>query len=174
MKKVVYVNNSEKPSSDSREILFSVSDDENVSSTVTQKSIAITAVNDKPVIDLDGSGTLHKGGDSAANFIAGVHTSGVKLAPNASITDDDSSQFSKLVITLTNPLAVTDNIKPSDNASSIATTAGLTFVSSVNDSVLTVNGVASASTYEQLLQNIVFKSAVDSSSANSAFADRTV
>ena len=48
MKKVVYVNNSEKPSSDSREILFSVSDDENVSSTVTQKSILITAVNDKP------------------------------------------------------------------------------------------------------------------------------
>ena len=43
MKKVVYVNNSEKPSSDSREILFSVSDDENVSSTVTQKSIAITS-----------------------------------------------------------------------------------------------------------------------------------
>ena len=105
----------------------------------------------------------------------GVHTSGVKLAPNATnITDDDSSQFSKLVITLTNPLAVTDNIKPSDNASSILATAGLTFVSSVNDSVLTVNGVST--TYEQLLQKsiFVFKSAVDSLSANSAFADRTV
>ena len=103
----------------------------------------------------------------------GVHTSGVRLAPNATISDDDSAQFSKLVVTLTNPLAATDNIKPSDNATSIATTAGLTFSSSTNDSVLTVNGVASSSTYEQLLQNLVFTSAVSSSSANSV-ADRSV
>ena len=48
------------------------------------------------------------------------------------------------------------------------------FSSSTNDSVLTVNGVASSSTYEQLLQNLVFTSAVSSSSANSAFADRSV
>ena len=39
-----------------------------------------------------------------------------------------AAQFSKLVVTLTNPLAATDNIKPSDNATSIAATAGLVFI----------------------------------------------
>ena len=48
LKKIVYKNNSEKPSSDSREILFSVSDDLGSFNSVVSKIISATAVNDKP------------------------------------------------------------------------------------------------------------------------------
>ena len=62
---VKFANTSEAPDATARSIEFKVTDNEGQASTVLTESVAVSAVNDTPVVDLNGAAT---GGNKADTF----------------------------------------------------------------------------------------------------------
>ena len=62
---VKFANTSEAPDETARSIEFKVTDNEGTASTVLTESVAVSAVNDTPVVDLNGATA---GGNKADTF----------------------------------------------------------------------------------------------------------
>ena len=101
------------------------------------------------------------GNDAGALFVSGVHsTNGVEIVPKAKLFDDDSMQFTKMVLTLTPNSNHLETIEANSDAVSVAETAGVSIVSNTAKTTITVSNNASTEIYEKILQNIIFKKAL--------------
>jgi hypothetical protein len=87
------------------------------------------------------------GASSAATYTTGG--SGLAIAPSATITVPDSPTLTSMSVTLASP--------PDGSSEGLAaTTTGTTLTSSFAGDVLTVSGVADVSTYETVLQSVLY------------------
>ncbi|MFC6272035.1 beta strand repeat-containing protein, partial [Pseudoalteromonas fenneropenaei] len=111
----------------------------NATGSAVESSINSTAVNSKPVVDLQGSG----GNDTTASFSEG--SGGVNIAPSASVTDVDGDTITSITISLSNSQGDTDEgIYISGSA--IDTLKGTSGASDVNGSLETTISSLSATT----------------------------
>ena len=174
---VVYTNSSDKPQIEPRTISVSIADDKKAFSKEFLKTINLSPVNDNPTLDLDGdTGSAKVGQDgAAASYVGRVHKfDGVKIAPEAEINLIDSDFISKLVVTLTNGVAdnsgVSDELLLTQLGSDILTNKNLSISkdsnAGVNNAKITITGNESENVYNQILQNISFKSAETPSSTD--------
>ncbi|WP_391856880.1 Ig-like domain-containing protein [Vibrio cidicii] len=111
----------------------------NATGSAVESSINSTAVNSKPVVDLQGSG----GNDTTASFSEG--SGGVNIAPSASVTDADGDTITSITISLSNSQGDTDEgiYIP---GSAIDTLKGTSGAADVNGSLETTISSLSATT----------------------------
>jgi hypothetical protein len=158
---VKYVNDSNNPAAHVT-LTLAVNDDgqngtggdQTASATTT---IDITPVNDKPVTDLNGGSS---GQDSSASFVEDGPA--VKIAPNGTISDVDSSNLASMTVTITN---VKDGSAESLAINPALLPGGVT--ANYANGVLTISGPASVATYQTILQNIVYNNSSDTPNTTS-------
>src|SRR5262245_23833660 len=149
-----YNNTSDTPNTADRIVNVVVSDGTD-SSALNTVTIGVTAVNDPPVTDLNGTGAAN---DATATF---SEQTPVAIAPAATITDVDSANLTSLTATLT--------IRPDGdgveslalNAAAQAAAAGLTVTYTPATGVLSITGSASLPTYQTTLQGIQYNNTSD-------------
>jgi hypothetical protein len=151
---VTYVNSSDDPNTGARTISFKATDTDDAESNVATRSVAITAVNDPPVVDLNGNGP-GDGIDSSAAFIEtslpDVPGSGAKdFAANATVSDPDNANIDSATITLTN--------HPEGGAESLSVTPGTLTVTAYDSvtGVLTLGGSKPKSDYEAAIKTLKY------------------
>ncbi len=164
---IVYNNTSDTPTATDRTVNVVVNDgtDPSAVNTVT---ISVTAANDAPVTDLNG--TVPAGDDATASF---TEQTPVVIAPAATIADVDSTTLVSLTATLTTRPDGNgvESLSLNATAQTAATGAGLTVLYTPGTGVLLINGpAASLATYETILQGIVYNNTSDTPTAT----DRTV
>ena len=96
---------------------------------------------------------------------------GVELVPKAKLSDADSMQFTKMLLTLTPHSNHLETIEANSDALSVAETAGVNISSNNAKTTITVSNVASAEIYEKILQNITFKSPINDNDPDGDFTD---
>jgi hypothetical protein len=152
---VKYVNDSNNPAAHVT-LTLTVNDDqqngtgqeETATATTT---IDITPVNDKPVVDLNSNS---QSSDSSASFTE--DSPAVKIAPNGTISDVDSSNLTSMTVTITN---LKDGAAESLSINPALLPVGVT--ATYLNGVLTISGSASVSAYQGFLQNIVYNNSSD-------------
>ncbi|MFZ9634327.1 MAG: hypothetical protein ACO3EK_10830, partial [Alphaproteobacteria bacterium] len=170
---VRYANTSEAPGTASRVIEVTVTDAEGGASQAISRTMTVTAVNDAPVIDVDGAGPLSAGAQGQVLFVRGLSAGGVSLASVASLTDADSTVVKSLRITIAAPQAG-DVLRLSASAQAALQGAGIVVpqqVASVGGTeplVLLVNGAASLSTYQSVLRGLLFDSTAQGTASRNA------
>ncbi|MHA8050258.1 cadherin domain-containing protein, partial [Aquirufa sp. ROCK-SH2] len=123
-------------------------------------NISLTAVNDAPELDMNGSSN---GLDGLVSFSEGGGA--IRIAPLTLLTDIDSDNITAASITLTN--------KPNGSSEVLAVSgsyAGLTIAYNSSTGILSVSGTATKATYESLFRNITY----NNTSANPDLALRTL
>ncbi|MCV9940311.1 GDSL-type esterase/lipase family protein [Boseaceae bacterium BT-24-1] len=138
----------------------------NLAGTVRIDAITVVPVNDRPVLDLNGAAS---GTSSSASFI---ENRSVAVSPNATLTDPDTSSLVALTATL---LARPDGnalerLSLDAAAASAAAAAGLSVTYSASTGALSIDGSASAVTYQAILRGILYENGSDQPST----ATRTV
>ena len=141
-----YNSQSVNPDSADRMILVSVSDGL-LESNIAIATISYVVRNDTPAIDLDTSSinvgfsvTFRENGDP------------VGLSRNASISDVDSDALQQLVVT----------IRGASSENDLLTVLSFSpVVSTYNHPTLTVTGIASIETYEDVIDSIIFENTAD-------------
>ncbi|MDZ4365597.1 MAG: cadherin-like domain-containing protein, partial [Afipia sp.] len=138
----------------------------NLAGTVRTDAITVVPVNDRPVLDLNGAAS---GTGSSASF---VENRSVAISPNATLTDPDTSSLVSLTATL---LARPDGnalerLSLNAAAASAAAAAGLSVTYSASTGALSIDGSASAATYQAILRGILYENGSDQPST----ATRTV
>ena len=167
---IVYNDNTDTPAANTT-LTLSINDNGNTGSggalTGSHSStIDITAVNDPPVVDLNGGGA---GNNATASFI---EQTPVLVASSATLTDVDLANLASLTMTLT--------ARPDGNAAkllslnsaaaSAASAAELAVGYTAATGVLSITGSASAATYQTILQGVQYNDTSDTPNT----ADRTV
>ncbi|WP_341915092.1 tandem-95 repeat protein [Polaromonas sp. YR568] len=148
LRSVTYVNSSDNPSTTPRTINFVVDDGSaaNNLSTVASTTVTVAAVNDAPVLDLDGvaGGSGYTTSFTENGAAVQISTATVVLA------DADSSNLSSMTITLT-------NWKAGDVLAVGSIPAGITATfSGANNSILTLSGSSSLANYQQALLAVTY------------------
>ncbi|MFT3858310.1 MAG: DUF4347 domain-containing protein [Aquabacterium sp.] len=145
LRAVSYRNSSDTPNTAARTVTFSVTD---AGSTITTtRGIAITAVNDLPV--LTGSGTTLAYTENGAP---------VALDASLTITDVDSTSFSSASIQITGNYAQGQDVLAFTNQS------GITGSWNAANGMLTLSGAASLSAYQAALRTITYANTSDNPS----------
>ena len=146
---IVYNDTSDTPTTTSRTVNVVVNDgtDPSLSHSVT---ISVAAVNDPPVVDLNGAGV---GSNATASF---TEQTPLVIAPSATITDVDSANLTSLTATLTARPDGNTVESLSLNAAATAAAAGLTVSYTPSTGVLSVTGSASKATYQTIMDGIVY------------------
>lgn len=159
LRTLVYVNTSQNPTTTTR-TLSVVVDDGLASSTPALATVAIIAVPDAPVVDLNGvAGAL----DYSANFTEGA---GAVLIVDVGLTviDVDSALLTNATVTLTNPL---DGI---NEVLAVTVSGGISASYNSGTGVLSLSGAASPSAYQAVLRSLSY----NNTSANPATTPRVV
>ncbi len=142
---------------------YTIADANGGVSTATA-TITIAAVNDAPVLDLDGNNSSGAGSDYATSYTE--NASGTPIADtDISITDVDNTTFTSATITITNKqandlLAVLSSLPGGITASSYNSSTG----------VITLSGSSSLANYQTAIRNIGFSN----SSENPNTTARTI
>ncbi|MEF2232173.1 MAG: cadherin-like domain-containing protein, partial [Pseudodesulfovibrio sp.] len=126
-------------------LTYTVSD--GTASTDGSGTIAVTSVNDAPVLDVDGGAAYTIGGEP------------VSIAGDITITDVDSSLISQAVITLTNTQA--GDVLNTDGVSGLY--VDVTHVG--DDTIITLSGDAIPTVYESAIKAITFSTTGDADAA---------
>jgi hypothetical protein len=113
-------------------------------------NINITAVNDAPVLDLNGA----TAGNNATASYSG--TSALSIAPSATLTDVDSANMTSLTVTLTNRPDGDNKESLSLNAAATTAATGLTVSYTAGTGELSITGSASKATYQTILDGIQY------------------
>jgi VCBS repeat-containing protein len=132
---------------------FTVTDDGGATSAPATASITVNPVNDAPVLDLDADDSTAPGTGYATTYAVGSGAGVAIAAPDARITDVDSTLIHSATIHLTDAQA-------GDLLSAGALPLGLhasTYDAATG--VLTISGDASLATYQAALGGILFSSA---------------
>ena len=162
---IVYDNASDAPTTTDRSITV-VANDGALPSTTQTVTLTMTAVNDAPVLDLNG-GTA--GSDVTTAF---TEQTPVLIAPTATSSDVDSATLSSLTVTLTaRPDGDgVESLSLNAAATTAANGAGLTVGYTAGTGVLSITGVATTAVYQAILQGIVY----DDTSDTPTTVDRTI
>lgn len=115
----------------------------------------ITAVNDLPVVDLNGAGA---GIDVAASYTE--DSAAVKLALAVTLSDTDSANLTGATVTIATGFVAGDILRMSGGLSG-TTASGITFGYNTGTGVLTLSGTASVADYQTALATLAFKSNSD-------------
>lgn len=155
LRTVAYSNSSDNPTTHQRTVKLVAADSPDlVASALASRAITITPNADKPVVDLNG--LLADGSNNAVTFVHALYPNGIAIAPNAQLSDVDSTQLSKLTVTLTDAQAG-DSLSLSASALAVATSSGITIDTSVVNQI-TLTGNAALTSYTNLLKGVLFKS----------------
>ena len=121
-------------------------------------TVNITAVNDAPVVDLNGVGA---GQDVTTAF---TEQTPVLIAPVGTLTDVDSANLSSLTLTLTarpDGNAV-ESLALNAGATAAASGAGLTVTYTAATGVLSITGSATKAVYQTILQGVLYNDTSES------------
>ncbi|WP_218568399.1 tandem-95 repeat protein [Pseudomonas sp. LS-2] len=154
---VMYKNTSDNPSTIDRVITVQVNDGSaqyNLSNVATS-TISVTAVNDAPVLDLNGPA-----GGTASTTSFTENGSALKVMPYMTINDPDSPNLKGATVTFTNP-------QPGDNLYFASTDAKINVTSATVDGklVFTLTGDATQAEYNDVLKSLRFINTSDDPSA---------
>jgi Ca2+-binding RTX toxin-like protein len=127
-------------------------------------TVTVTPVNDRPVVDLNGSGP---GRAAAATF---VEQAPVAIAPAATLSDVDSANLNSLTAVLTSRPDGGAVEQLSLNAAAAAAAVGLAVSYNQATGTLSITGSASKVTYQTILQGIIYSNTSD----NPNTSNRTV
>jgi hypothetical protein len=129
----------------------------NLAGTVRTETVGVIAINDAPVVDLNGAGF---GKNAAALF---VEQTAIAIAPQAALTDPDSPNLTSLTATLVSRPDgnATESLSLNAAATMAAATAGLVVSYNAATGQLAITGSASQATYQTILQGIVYDNASD-------------
>jgi hypothetical protein len=160
---VAYRNVSEAPSTAPRTVRFVLTDGSGGTSGPATRAIAVTAVNDLPVVDLDAPGGLTYTENAGFQNLPG---------PNATVTDADSATLDSLTVTIASGFdAAFDTLE--------LNTAG--FTANFAGGVLTITRAGGTpADFTTALRNVRFRNTDDDpddrddGTPNPAAADRTV
>ncbi len=167
---IEYNNTSDTPTTTARNVDVAVNDGD-ASSPINNVTISVTAANDPPVTDLNGTGT--GGDDATASF---TEQTPVVIAPVATITDVDDTDLESLTATLTNrPDGAAESLSLNGAAGAAAAGAGLTVVPYVpGTGVLSITGSASKAIYESILRGIQYNNTSDTPTTVNRIVDVVV
>ena len=154
LRTLTYDNSSENPTTTAR-VLTVVANDGVADSNLGTATLTISAVNDAPVLDLDGD---NSSGQSGADFANTWTENGGPVAiadADAVLSDVDSANLVSLTVTLTNRL---------DGAAEVlsADTSGTGITANYANGVLSLSGSDSLAHYQQVLRTLTY----DNSSEN--------
>ena len=139
-----YTHKGSNPTDGQRIVTFSVSDGIK-SSNAVQAFVSISAVNDPPLVDLNGRAT---GSDATASFTEG--DAALPVCPQARVLDADNTHLVSAHIILTNPLdARSESLSAQAPSSSI-------IVTQVSAAELHAVGSATLSDYAMLIQSLLY------------------
>ncbi|SDI73628.1 tandem-95 repeat protein [Pseudomonas abietaniphila] len=163
---VTYKNTSDDPSTIDRTITVQVNDgsaQHNLSNVATS-TIKVTAVNDAPVLDLNGPA-----GGSASTTTFTENGTALKVMPYMTITDPDSPTLKGATLTFTNP-------QDGDSLYFASTNAKITVTSTLVDGkqVFTLTGEATQAEYNDLLKSLRFINNSDNPSGDNRVINVTV
>ena len=161
---ITFANTSEDPVAGDRTIDIVVTDGEDDSNTATA-TIAVAAVNDAPVLDLDLNGEGSAGTGFSASFTEGDIPVRI-VDTDVSITDVDSA-IASATITLRNSQ---DGDVLAINAAALALLAGGAITAVVGAGTITLTGSATEADYQAALQLITFAN----TSEDPVAGDRTI
>jgi hypothetical protein len=126
--------------------------------TIRADVVTVTAVNDRPAVDLDSSTA---GNNALASF---VEQTTVAIAPSAVITDPDAASFVSLTATLRSRPDGDSAESLSLNAAAQAAAGGLTVSYDAATGTLSISGAASAAAYQTILTGIAYSNTSDNPS----------
>lgn len=173
LRTVAYQNLAANPSTAARSVQFTVKDEFGLSSTAAAVQVNITGTDDKAIIDLSGADVA--GLNNTAMFSGGVGSVAAVLAPSATITDVDSTQFKSITVTLNTPTSGSGALALSTAGQTALDAAGLT--ATLSGLALTVSkadgSTASVTAFESVLRGVVFTHSISVTDAEVA-AGRTV
>jgi VCBS repeat-containing protein len=154
---VMYKNTSDDPSTIDRVITVQVDDGSskfNLSNVATS-TISVTAVNDAPVLDLNGPA-----GGTASTTSFTENGTALKVMPYMTINDPDSPNLKGATVTFTNP-------QTDDNLYFASSNAKITVTSATVDGklVFTLTGDATQAEYNDVLKSLRFINTSDDPSA---------
>ncbi|MDK9703948.1 MAG: tandem-95 repeat protein [Sulfuritalea sp.] len=148
LRAITYANTSENPDTTPRTLTIVVNDGEYDSSVATS-TVAVAAINDAPVLDLDGSAA----GTGFSNYFirAGGSSSAVRIADLDDVVSDvDSANLSGATVTLT-------NVQVGDVLAAGTLPSGIS--AAIAGNVVTLSGSASVADYQAALQAVTFTNA---------------
>jgi len=156
---VRYIANSDAPPS-SANFTVSVNDNGNTGSGGAQigsavQTITIAAVNDAPVVDLNGA--------AAGVDATGAYTEGgapVRPILGMTISDVDNGTLTGATVTIVTGFVAGDLLRLAGGQSGV-TVSGITYSFNTGTGVLTLSGVASVADYQTTLAALSFKSSSD-------------
>ena len=144
LKSLYYTHTGSNPTDGQRIVTFSVSDGVK-SSNAVQAFVTISAVNDPPLVDLNGRAT---GSDVTASFTEG--DAALPVCTQARVLDADNTHLVSAHIILTNPLdASSESLSAQAPSSSI-------IVTQVSAAELHAVGSATLSDYAMLIQSLLY------------------
>jgi hypothetical protein len=141
LRSVTYLNSSENPSGQGRTISYVVADDVGAASAVATATVAVTPVNDAPVI-------------SSGNVLAFDVNNGrdVALYPAITIHDVDSTTLSSAQV------SIAGGFDPISDRLGFVNQNGITGSYDSTTGILTLRGVASLADYQAALASVTFNS----------------
>jgi lysophospholipase L1-like esterase len=150
LRNLSYVSTSDTPT-ESQTISF------DLAGTVRTDAITVVPVNDRPLLDLNGAAS---GTGASVSFI---ENRSVAVALNATLTDPDTSNLVSLRATLlARPDGNTvERLSLDAAAASAAAAAGLLVSYTASTGVLSIDGSASAATYQAILRGILYENGSD-------------
>ncbi len=164
VRSVTYENTSQNPTLGARTLTFTAIDLANLSSAPAVATINIIAVNDPPVVDLNGPG-------AGTGFVTTYTENGLGVSiadPTVAVTDPDNTTLQSAKILLTDPVVgdlLTAGIMP----------AGIT--ASAYDPVthtITLTGAGTLADYQSAIKTITFASTSDNPTAAARHINVTV
>ncbi len=145
------------PTTGARTVRFVLTDGDGGTSANYNTTVTVSAVNDAPVVDLNGTGA---GQDVTTAF---TEQTSVVIAPSGTLSDVDSATLTSLTVTLTarpDGNAV-ESLALNAPATTAASGAGLTVSYTAGTGVLSITGSASVVTYQTILQGIQYHNTSD-------------
>jgi hypothetical protein len=157
--KIVYRDDTDTPA-DTTKLTLTVNDQANngeggAKSASVFTTIDLNDTNDKPVTDLNGASKT--GADGSATF---TEQTAVLVAP-AGTVNDDSNTVSSMTVTLTSRPNGNGVESLSLNATAAGLAGGLSVSYTATTGVLLISGSASASTYQSILQGVLYNNSSD-------------
>jgi hypothetical protein len=144
LKAIRYHNNLANPINTIRNISFTVYDFEsvNTNSPLAVSTLTIQLANDPPVLSI---------GASSVNFNEQERTLTLLQSVSVSIDDPDSADLSQAILTLQNTVNGND-----ESLNLTSTIPGISSSYNYSTGILTISGVASRSSYVNLLKSVVY------------------
>ena len=152
LRAVTYFNNSDAPSSLSRTITFTATDDAAATSTLVTDTIIVTPTNDAPEV-VAGHALNYDENDAPTVIDAAV-----------TVADVDSANLTSATV------QITGNYVDGEDVLSFVNQNGITASFNATTGILSLSGLSSVANYEAALQSVTYSN----SSGNPSALDRTV